>query len=318
MPLAMGAHVVHLYADDRELVEAVGPMLARALLDGDAALAVATPQHLAAFRAAIVAAGVDLTDPFVASRYHALEARTCLATFMEGVLVDGDRFARSVGARVAIAAGAGRAVHVFGEMVGLLWDDGNIPAALEVEMLWNELAEQLQFALYCGYRHDTIAHDGDLAAVRDVCDLHSEVLTPARYRSDEIAPSMTTETRATAEMFVPVPLAARAVRRFVVETLTAWDLAPMADDACVVASELATNAFAHARSPFRVELSRTNGAVRVAVSDASTSLPVERDAREEATNGRGMALVSRLSTRSGFDIGVDGKVVWADLPMLRE
>jgi hypothetical protein len=33
-------------------------------------------------------------------------------------------------------------VHVFGEMVALLWRLGQINAAIEVEAMWNELAAQ--------------------------------------------------------------------------------------------------------------------------------------------------------------------------------
>jgi hypothetical protein len=42
-------------------------------------------------------------------------------------------------------------VRVFGEMVSLLWDAGLIDAAVELEVLWNELGVQYPFSLLCAY-----------------------------------------------------------------------------------------------------------------------------------------------------------------------
>src|SRR5215475_13645817 len=43
----------------------------------------------------------------------------------------------------------------------------------------------------------------------------------------------------------PVPESARAARAFTVATLHDWQLEPLAEDAVVIASELATNAIRH-------------------------------------------------------------------------
>ena len=49
------------------------------------------------------------------------------------------------------AAKTGQPVRVFGEMVSLLWDAGLIDAAVELEVLWNELGVQYPFSLLCAY-----------------------------------------------------------------------------------------------------------------------------------------------------------------------
>lgn len=311
--IAVGDHVVHLYDDDGELIESVSRMLACALRSGDAAVAVATPAHLTALRSAIASTGIDLDDPAVASRYHPLDARASLTAFMHAGEVDGARFAEVIGGHISRAAEPGRAVFVFGEMVALLWDDDNVAGAIALEALWNDLAERLPFALYCAYRRGAVDGEEQLAAIKDICDHHGEVLTPARYLTDD-APAIAADTVERIEFFVPVPLAARAVRRFVAEALTAWDLAALVDDACIVASELATNALVHAGSPFHVHVMLRESSVRISVHDASTTAPAPREMVLEATNGRGMGLVTWLAGRSGSDIGAQGKVVWAELP----
>ena len=49
------------------------------------------------------------------------------------------------------SAKAEQPVCVFGEMVWLLWDAGQVNAAIEVETLWNELGHQYPFSLLCAY-----------------------------------------------------------------------------------------------------------------------------------------------------------------------
>src|SRR6185312_10486958 len=60
-------------------------------------------------------------------------------------------FAATVGDAVATLAGAGLRIHAFGEMVALLWADGNRDGAIRLEELWNELGERRRFALFCAY-----------------------------------------------------------------------------------------------------------------------------------------------------------------------
>jgi len=303
---------VHLYDDDGELVDSVSRMLASALRSGDAAVAVATPEHLTALRSAITSMGIDLDDPRIASRYHPLDASASMAAFMRGGEVDGARFATVIGDHISRAAADRRAVYVFGEMVALLWDDENVAGAIALEALWNELAERLPFALYCAYRHGAVAGAEQLASIKDICDHHGGVVTPARYLTED-APAIAADAVERIEFFVPVPLAARAVRRFVADALTAWDLAALIDDACIIASELAANALVHAGSPFHVHVVLGESSVRISVHDASTAAPVPREMVLDATNGRGMGLVTWLAGRSGSDIGAQGKVVWAEL-----
>lgn len=43
---------------------------------------------------------------------------------------------------------------MYGEMVNLLWEKGNLSAALRLEQLWNELGKTHSFALHCSYAMD--------------------------------------------------------------------------------------------------------------------------------------------------------------------
>lgn len=102
-------------------------------------------------------------------------------------------------------------------------------------------------------------------------------------------------------------------RRFVCGTLEGWGVSHLVADAALVASELSTNAVRHARSTFRVELTRFATAVRIAVYDASTEVPVMRAPSPTDAGGRGLAVVAGLSREWGSTCALDGKVVWAEL-----
>ena len=103
-------------------------------------------------------------------------------------------------------------------------------------------------------------------------------------------------------------------RRFVAQTLTAWNLGRVLDDALLIASELATNAVTHAESPCRLRLSLTDTSLRIDVTDAGQGTPEPQPESFTEEHGRGLHLVAALTTAWGLDvIPGEGKVVWAEL-----
>jgi anti-sigma regulatory factor (Ser/Thr protein kinase) len=108
------------------------------------------------------------------------------------------------------------------------------------------------------------------------------------------------------------PMSAAVARDFVAGHLLEHDLPEMVDDLRLVVSELATNAVAHARTPFRVTLSTINRSVRIEIQDASASVPVRATPDEMAPGGRGLVIVDRLSQEWGTRTDDRGqKSVWA-------
>src|SRR5579885_3613449 len=87
---------------------------------------------------------------------------------------------------------------------------------------------------------------------------------------------------------------ASGARRFVRRQLRSHGLELMVDDVELVVSELATNALAHAGTPFRVSMSRVERAVVVEVTDTSPSVPRRGRPGPLDTAGRGVFIVERL------------------------
>jgi anti-sigma regulatory factor (Ser/Thr protein kinase) len=116
---------------------------------------------------------------------------------------------------------------------------------------------------------------------------------------------------------------AREARRLTRDTLRAWDLAGLADDAEIIVGELAANAVAHAGSReghrelsqgARLRLLRRSGEVICAVLDPSDEAPVLRTPASREETGRGLQMVEALSDMWGWTPLVGrGKAVWAIL-----
>jgi anti-sigma regulatory factor (Ser/Thr protein kinase) len=284
--------------------------LTDALHQGGTAVVIATPAHRAALDAEFVSEGFPIEDLHGSGQYLSLDARNTLEAFMRQDRPDRHAFESVVGSIIETAGACGTPVRLFGEMVALLWDSGNIDGALELESMWNDLAEGHAFALLCGYAMSSLEATGDLAA-KQMCERHSNVLSLPNDSAG--APSAVADADRDSFDRVFVGAAAlREVRRFVREVLHAWRADDRLVDAEIIASELATNAVKHAQSPFRVSLTRSASSMTLSVRDASFDLPEPQARHTEGGGGRGLALVSELSSDWGTRVEADGKTVWAE------
>ncbi|MFD9390357.1 ATP-binding protein [Streptomyces sp. NPDC060000] len=96
------------------------------------------------------------------------------------------------------------------------------------------------------------------------------------------------------------------------------DEEPLAETLILLVSELVTNAVVHTGCPAVLRLSLPGGAaepstVRLEVADTSGRAPVPRCAGNEATGGRGLALVDGLADRWGWSVEGAGKRIWCEL-----
>lgn len=313
MPSSTHAHMVGFFDTDADLVAELSRYVGEGLDAGESVVVVATEPHLAAVAAVLVQYGVDPATMRAAGRYVPLDAARMLTGFMVDGTPDPERFATTVGSVIDAAAAGGCTVRVYGEMVGLLWEQGNVTGALTLESLWNAALDSGQFVLLCGYSAATLA-DGDLPEVHQVCELHSAVHPPRSYATTEPSAALPGGAVHRSPVFLPLPAAVPAMRRFVIDVLRGWEgHEALLADAALVASELATNAVVHAVSPFRMSLSRTATTITIVVEDVGPALPQQRTAAVTDFSGRGIAIVAALSTRWGSHPVPNGKVVWAEL-----
>src|SRR5438270_2896261 len=112
----------------------------------------------------------------------------------------------------------------------------------------------------------------------------------------------------------PEPDAVPRARQFVVDALSG---APKGqrDDAELVVAELVTNAILHGSPPVTLRVQMGDDGVRIDVEDSGRQRPMAVRGGVDAMTGRGLNLVSCLSTEWGVTAADgEGKVVWAKVP----
>lgn len=298
-----GSHVVHFYADDEKLAASIADYAAEGLRVGEAFVMIAEPEHRAAVRDALGARGVDM-EAGPAAGIHVLDASATLSGFMEDGAPDAERFATVLSGALRAAAVGRAGVRAYGEMVEVLWRAGNVNGALSLEELWNDLAGQLPFSLYCAYR-ETLLDAAGAEALDAACRAHSAVL------ADGALASRSSETaRFHADAHAPT-----AARAFVADVLRAGagEDTELLDNAALAISELATNAVRYGGGAFSVTVTSLADAVRISVRDETPELPEPRHSSPEDPRGRGLHIVGALSRDWGTIPRLDGKIVWAEL-----
>ncbi len=180
---AMGEaeHFVQFYETDEYLVESVSGYVSAALSAGAASAVLATRAHRLALQQKLAAQGVNISEVIESGRYVVLDASDALTKFMVDGAPDAGRFQETIGTLIGQLAQGGRRVHAFGEMVALLWADGNREAAIRLEQLWNDLAKQYRFALFCAYQITAFDEVDDEEPFDGVCGCHSRVIPAESY-----------------------------------------------------------------------------------------------------------------------------------------
>jgi MEDS: MEthanogen/methylotroph, DcmR Sensory domain len=304
-------HAVQFYGGDDELLHSAGGYLSEALDAGSAVIVVAT----AAQRMALGTRLAARDSSFAATRPRggllALDAAQIMSRFLINDRPDPVAFELVIGHLVREAGAAGRPVRVYSGMVALLWAAGHVSAAIQLEALWNDLGRSLSFSLFCGYPVQLVADASYPGALDEVHDLHSTVIgVPAAGGRHRFAPGPKVKA---ARRFAAEHGAPGDARHFVVETLRRWGDGALADDAGVVATELATNTVVHARSGFTVGVSRAEGVVRISVRDSGPVPAADGRSPMVPCAGHGLGVVAALASRWAAEPLADGKMVWAEL-----
>ena len=173
-------HGVQFYRDDAQRIRLVTNFLVDGLKVGQPVVAILAPANLRQVARAVLDHGFAPTELEKSGELFLLEARTTLESLMNGRAPDPARFRAGIGAILDRVGGRRRLVRAYGEMVDLLWKDGNPSAALRLEQMWNALGANYHFALLCGYSGDNFTGAKRGTGFEDVCGQHN-VVTPSEW-----------------------------------------------------------------------------------------------------------------------------------------
>lgn len=174
--LAPREHSVQIYGSDEAFLDALEGYVSAGLRRQEGVILLASAAHLHALEKRLRANWLDIDRARWDDSYIALLAHESLARFMVDGTPDVIRFERFAASILERARGPGRRkVRAFGEMVAVLWAEGNHVGAIELEALWNRLQLREEFPLFCAYpRAGFDARDA--GALRSVCAAHTRIV----------------------------------------------------------------------------------------------------------------------------------------------
>jgi signal transduction histidine kinase/ActR/RegA family two-component response regulator len=174
-------HFVQFYEADGFLLNSLSGFIGRAIHADDGAVVVATEAHRNGLDELLQANGLDVTTAKSRGQYVSLDAAETLSKFMVDGAPEPGRFNEFMGGVIASVTDGRTRISAFGEMVALLWAEGNHPAAIRLEELWNHLQRTHSFSLFCAYPMNGLSGERFIEATGSVCKVHSRVIPAESY-----------------------------------------------------------------------------------------------------------------------------------------
>jgi CheY-like chemotaxis protein len=181
-PLALAgrcAHTVQFYADAAEFHDSTAHCLSTALGRGDTVAVIFTETDRKGIGRQLQARGWDLAQLEEQGRYLDLDSEEAVSQVMRDGLPDLDCFVKVLEdferARLASVRGPQSRMTVCGAMAGLLWQRGELEAALQVERIWDGLSRTLPYFTVCAYAHECHGFDPPPELLADICAQHTVV-----------------------------------------------------------------------------------------------------------------------------------------------
>jgi len=180
-------HAALFYLDEEFLLRTLCDMAATSLQSGGAAVIMATGEHRDTLACRLAECGADLPVLRAQSRYAELDVDEVLSRCMEGPKLDLHRLGVLLGGAIAAARQEPNSntapLFVFGEIVTLLWARRDFVNLHALEQLGDKLGYGV--STVCGYPIQEFAEPGTEEAYLEICAMHSTVIPPDAYPTDE-------------------------------------------------------------------------------------------------------------------------------------
>jgi len=184
-------HIVQLYQDQQFLNRAVCRFAAGAIANGEGVILVPTKAHWDAFRPRLEAEGVDVNAVQASGQLNVVDADELLPQFMRDKMPDSPVFLGLAADVISKARGSGRypKVRWWGEMVNILWEQGNVSASMALEDQFDRLAHQHEIAIFCSFVMDNFNSEVHSRMLPRLGQNHSHLIPVEDYARLERAVS---------------------------------------------------------------------------------------------------------------------------------
>jgi hypothetical protein len=182
-------HIVQLYQDEAFYGEAISHFAAEGLVRGESVILVATKPNWKNISARLAAKGFQPERLFSQGQLTFLDADETLPRFMRGNDPDGSIFKPLAKQTIARARAGGKFPRVrwWGEMVNVLYVDGNPRGSNRLEQFFDEVAHEESIAIFCSFLMDKFDPKIYDEAFGHVCSTHSHVIPAEDYAAHRSA-----------------------------------------------------------------------------------------------------------------------------------
>lgn len=176
-------HIVQLYQDTDFYGEAISVFAAEGLARGESVILVATLPNWENISGRLERKGFRIPDLFDRGQLTFLNADDMLPRFMRSGLPDGKIFKPLAHETIQKARRGGMYPRVrwWGEMVNVLYVDGDIEASNALEHVFDEIAHEATIPVFCSFLMDKYDPHIYEHAFGNVCNTHSHVVVTDDY-----------------------------------------------------------------------------------------------------------------------------------------
>jgi hypothetical protein len=170
-------HVLQIYESDAVILASLEGFVLGGFERNESVVIIAAEERLRSLNARLLELGHDLDALQEHSYYIPLNAHECLAQFMVNGWPDEKKFTSFVTSVVKQAKGRNdRKVRAYGEMVAILWAQGNNGATVNLEQLWNKFCASESFCLFCAYPKSGFTQNVN-ESIDHICSHHTEIIS---------------------------------------------------------------------------------------------------------------------------------------------
>ena len=170
-------HVVQFFEDDQARYDALIAFCYPPLIRNEGVLLVVTAEHGRVLESRLRRMGLNVEAARACGQLRVADAVSMLDSIMVQNTPDAIRFLDSVDGVLRDMVARYSQIHIYGEMVDLLWGAQNRHAALELESLCNDLGVAYELKIFCGYSGEYFTSPEDRGYLRELHGLHTHVVS---------------------------------------------------------------------------------------------------------------------------------------------
>ena len=168
-------HLVQVYENEKIFLDTLEGFAGTGFLANDSVVIIATSTHLDGLNARLRSQDFDLNALIKADQYIPIDAEDLLSVFLADGWIDEKIFNSFINDIIKRAKQRNGKVRAFGEMVAVLWKQGNRDATVQLENLWNQLHAKSPFTLFCAYPKVGFTRSAD-DSIDLICRQHAKVI----------------------------------------------------------------------------------------------------------------------------------------------